>query len=94
MVDLAEVEITYEFIQKAAQHPGVREQLQVVADRIASRARGLAASEDVTMEVTTKSGLRPKGRPYVNVIGDNAEQEWGSSRTGRRRILGRAAEGA
>ena len=45
------------------------------------------------MEITTVAGTRPGGRQYVNVIGDNVEQEWGSSRTERRRILGRAAEG-
>ena len=67
--------------------------LQQVADRVAGRARNIAETEGVDMEITTVAGTRPGGRQYVNVVGDNAEQEWGSSRTGRRRILGRAAEG-
>lgn len=90
---MAEVEISYEFIQKAAQHPDVVKHLAVVAKRIQARAEGLAASEGVDMNVTTVAGVRPGGRPFVNVVGDNAEQEFGSSRTERRRILGRAGAG-
>lgn len=90
---MAEVEITFAYIQSAAHHPDVRKQLQVVADRIKGRADGLARAEGVDMNVTTVAGVRPKGRPFVNVVGDNAEQEFGSSRTKRRRILGRAGEG-
>lgn len=90
---MGEVTITYEYIQQAAQHPGVRAQLQVVADRIRKRAESLAASEGVDMQVTTVAGVRPKGRPFVNVLADNAEQEFGSSRSKRLRILGRSAAG-
>lgn len=89
---MAETEITYEFIQRAAQHAGVRKQLQVVADRIKSRAEGLANSDGVDMTITTKSGIRPGGRPFVDVVGDNAAQEFGSSKSKRYRILGRAGE--
>ena len=90
---MAEVTISSEFIREAMLQPGVAAQLQVVANRIQKRAEGIAANEGVDMEFTTKAGVRPKGRPFVNVIGDNAEQEFGSSRTARRRILGRAGEG-
>jgi hypothetical protein len=90
---MAEVEISYELIQRAAQHPDVAKQLQVVADRIKGRAENLAESEGVDMEVTTESGIRPGGRPFVNVVADNADQEFGSSRSARFRIMGRAGEG-
>lgn len=90
---MGEVEISYEFIQKAANHPDVVAHLQVVADRIRKRAEGIAANEGVDMQVTTVAGVRPGGRPFVNVVSDNAEQEFGSSRVDRRRILGRAAGG-
>lgn len=90
---MGEFEISYEFIQAAAQNEGVVKQLQVVANRIQSRATGLASSDGVDMKFTTEAGIRPGGRPFVNVIGDNSEQEFGSSRTQRRRILGRAGEG-
>lgn len=90
---MSEVEITFEYIQQAANHPGVVKQLQVVADRVKARAESLAAAEGVEMEVTTRAGVRPGGRPFVNVEGDNEDQEFGSSRSGRFRILGRAGEG-
>lgn len=89
---MAEFELSYEYIQRAANHPDVVKQLQVVADRVRARAEGLAASEGVEMTLTTKAGVRPSGRPYVNVEGDNADQEFGTSRTKRFRILGRAGE--
>lgn len=90
---MAEIEITPEFIRSAMHQPGVAAHLQVVADRVAKRAAGIAASEGVEMTIGTVAGIRPKGRPFVNVVADNADQEFGTSRTGRRRILGRAAEG-
>lgn len=90
---MAEIEISYKFIQQAAQHPGVAKQLQVVADRIKARAEQLARNEGVDMTVTTQTGVRPGGRPFVNVVSDNPGQEFGSSRSGRFRILGRAGEG-
>ena len=90
---MAEVEITPEFIQSAMHQPGVAAALQAVADRVARRAEGIAANEGVDINITTTAGVRPKGRPYVNVVADNVDQEWGSSRSGKYRILGRAAEG-
>lgn len=88
----SEIEITPEFIQSAMQQPGVAAHLQVVADRVAARARQLASADGVEMDVSTVAGVRPKGRPFVNVVADNSEQEFGSYRMGRFRILGRAAE--
>ena len=90
---MAEVEISYEFIQKAAQQPGVAAALQAVANRVRVRAQQMADKDGVDMRVTTQSGVRPGGRPFVNVIGDNADQEFGTSRMGRFRILGRAGAG-
>jgi hypothetical protein len=90
---MAEVEISYEYIQSAAQHPGVLRLLQVVADRVKARAQQLASKEGVEMTVTTTSGQRPGGRPFVNVEGDNPDQEFGTARSRRLRILGRAGEG-
>ena len=90
---MAEVEITPEFIQSAMHQPGVAVALQAVADRVARRAEGIAVNEGVEISITTTAGVRPKGRPYVNVVADNVDQEWGSSRSGKYRILGRAAEG-
>lgn len=90
---MAEVEISYEFIQQAARHPGVRAQLQVVADRVRGRAEALARQEGVDMTVETIAGVRPGGRPFVNVVADNPDQEFGTALHRRHRIIGRAGEG-
>lgn len=91
---MAEIEISYEYIQQAAQHADVRKRTEELAESIASGARGLSSAEGVEMGVQVQSGTRPGGRPFSNVVADNPDQEFGSSRTARRRILGRAAEGA
>ena len=91
---MAEVEVSYEFIQQAAQHPDVVAHLQVVADRVRAAAEGLAAAEGVDMSVSTVAGVRPKGRPFVNVVTDNVDQEFGSGLSARYRIMGRAGESA
>lgn len=90
---MAEVEVGPELQAKAWNHPELPKILQQVADRVAARAKGLAAAEGVEMEIKTVSGVRPKGRPYVNVVSDNPDQEFGSSRSAKYRILGRAGEG-
>jgi hypothetical protein len=90
---MSEVEISYEFIQQAAQQPGVIAQMQVVADRIKGRADALARQEGVDMTVGTTTGTRPGGRPFVNVVSDNPDQEFGTATHKRYRILGRAGEG-
>ena len=89
---MADFEITPAYIMAAANNPGVTAHLAVVAARIKKRAEGIAKDEGVEMEVTTQAGVRPGGRPFVNVISDNADQEFGTSRTRRRRVLGRAGD--
>jgi hypothetical protein len=69
----------------------VRAKLDRVADAIAVAAEGIAASEGVDANIGRKSGTRPLGRPYARVTAD-AEQEHGSARTVRRRVLGRAVQ--
>ena len=91
---MAEVEISYELIQKAAQHPDVRARVAETARKIAARAEAIAQDEGVTMNVDVVSGTRPGGRPYSNVVADNADQEFGSRKSGRYRVVGRAAEEA
>ena len=86
------IEISRDFVRAAARHEAVTKQLRVVGDRIAKRAESLAVSENVPMEVWVEQGERPGWRPQVVVYGDNTEQEFGSARADRRRILGRAGE--
>lgn len=88
------IQLSYEFIQQAAQQPGVRKAVEDVAKRVAKRAEGIAKSEGVKMNVTVDSAIRPGGRPRSNVVADNSAQEWGKQGVSKRRILGRAAEDA
>jgi hypothetical protein len=89
---MARVELTYEFIQRAAQSRPVRAALDQKARRVQSRAEGIASAEGVDLGAKVTSGTRPKGRPYARVSSDNVAQEFGNSKTARRRIMGRAAE--
>lgn len=88
------VTISKEWVQSAMQSPGVRKQLKAKADEVADRAKRIAATDRVEMDVTVVEGTRPKGRPYADVRADNVAQEFGDDVTPRFRILGRAAEGA
>lgn len=90
------IEISSELIVEAMQSSGTRAGLKKVADRVQGRAAALAASEAPdSSPPRVVEGTRPKGRPYARVqMDDGAAQEWGTSKTQRRRILGRAAEGA
>jgi hypothetical protein len=89
---MVRVEYTRDFIVKAMQHPKTRAALAAKAARVRGRAEALAGSEKVKLDASTSSGTRPKGRPYARVSSPNVAQEWGNSKTARRRILGRAAE--
>lgn len=87
---MAEFEVSRDLIQKAMQHEGVRSQLEVVAKRVASKARSIATAEGLDMNVVVVSGTRPTGRPFSNVVVDNVDQEFGTATTPRARVLGRA----
>jgi hypothetical protein len=81
-------------IVAAMQSPKVRAALQHRAESVAARANTIIDAEGLdTITATVESGTRPKGRPYSRVvIHDGARYEYGTSKTERRRILGRAAE--
>jgi len=71
----------------------VRRQIAEVADRIAARAQAIADAdtaedaEDIT--IGRVDGTRPKGRPFARVTAP-LDQEFGTPKVARRRILGRA----
>lgn len=72
----------------------VRAALADVARGVARKANAIGRSEGVDMDATVSEGVRPKGRPYSRVSSDQADQEFGTAKTPRRRILARAAGGA
>lgn len=89
---MATIHVTREYIAEAMRHPDVQKHLGVVARRIADRARSIAVAEEVDLNIWVEETIRPKGRPQAMVWGDNAGQEFGTSRQRRARIFGRAAE--
>lgn len=79
-------------IGDAMRQTGVRNALRDRAERIARSARAINSAEGVNADVSTSSGTRPTGRPYSRVESTAADAEFGTSKTARRRVLGRAAE--
>lgn len=90
---MGSITISGELILAVMQSDKVRAALAARADQVAARAESLTAAEDVDGTVTRSGGIRPKGRPFERVAHSNADQEWGTSTTERRRIMGRAAAG-
>ena len=82
--------ISQKSIMEAMQHKAVRDRLEAKANEVAARAKSIAGSEKVDAEFDVKTGTRPKGRPYARVICSNPDQEFGTSKTARHRILGRS----
>lgn len=79
-------------IGDAMRSQGVRNALRDQAERIARNARSINSSENVKATVSVSSGTNARGRPYSRVESDAADAEFGTSKTARRRVLGRAAE--
>lgn len=83
----------YKQVGAVMRSPAVRRQIAAVADGIASRAQAIANAdtaedaEDIT--IGRVDGTRPKGRPFARVTAP-LDQEFGTPRTARRRILGQA----
>lgn len=88
---MARVEISDRLVREAMRQQVVREALAKKARDKQARAEQIAATEGVEIESRVTEGTRPKGRPYARVQSANVGQEWGDSKTARRRILGRAA---
>lgn len=86
------ISISPEFIKQAAHHPEVKAHLRKIAERVAGRARALAAQNNVELNAEIREFIRPGGRPVAQVVADNADQEFGTKKVNRYRILGRAAE--
>lgn len=82
----------YRGIGEVLRLPVVRAELRNQASRIASRARSLDAAEGGDAQIAVSDGTRPRGRAYARVSSTDVEGEWGTSKTARRRTLGRAAD--
>lgn len=87
------IRISSETIVAAMQSDATRAALAGHADKILDRAKSLASTIDEVKDVNLwrVDGTRPKGRPFSSVVCDDAEQEHGSTRSPKIRLLGRAA---
>ena len=64
--------------------------LRAVANKGAARAQAITIAEGGKARITVKSGIRPGGRAYANIVSDSAAEEYGTETTPRIRALGRA----
>lgn len=68
----------------------VRRGLETAGRQLAGRAQAITTASGGSARISLVKGIRPKGRSFVNVQSDSADEEFGTSKTQRRRALGRA----
>lgn len=85
------IRISRGLIEDAMKSAATRAALRRKAEQKAARANMVGRSEGVDIDAEVSEGTRPKGRPYARVTSQNVAQEYGNSKTERRRILGRVA---
>jgi hypothetical protein len=83
---------SYEGIGAAMRSPQVRAALRARAERIAAAAKSIDAAEGGKAKIGTGEGTHPNGRPFARATSDAVNSEFGTSKTARRRTLGRAAD--
>lgn len=77
--------------EQIMRNPKVQADIRAVAVRKASRARAITEAEGGEAEITVETGIRPAGRAYSNIVSNRPDEEFGTSKTARRRALGRAS---
>lgn len=79
-------------IGDAMRQQGVRNALNNQARGIAARARSLDSAEGGNASIGVSSGTNGRNRPFARITSNDVGGEFGTSKTSRRRVLGRAAE--
>lgn len=77
-------------VEAIMRNRSLRRQLEAVGRRVIGRAEQITKDEGGSAEFSMESGIRPGGRAFTNVVSSSAAEEYGNSRTARRRALGRA----
>lgn len=72
------------------QNKALQQRLKDVGREVMSRGQQITNDEGGSAEITLETGVRPGGRAFTNVVSSSAEEEYGNSKTKRRRALGRA----
>lgn len=71
----------------------LQQRLQDVGRGVMARAQSITNAEAGKAQISLESGIRPGGRAFTNVVSSSAAEEYGNSKTKRRRALGRAIRG-
>ena len=77
-------------VNKAVLNSGA---LEKAARDVAERATRISRAEGGTANYSIRSGIRPNGRAYADVVSDNREEERGSEAVPRINALRRASRG-
>ncbi|EGD24656.1 hypothetical protein HMPREF0724_11774 [Prescottella equi ATCC 33707] len=77
----------YETIMRNKQ---LQQRLKDVGGEVQARAQSITSAEGGSAQISLESGIRPGGRAFTNVVSSSPEEEYGNSKTKRRRALGRA----
>lgn len=68
----------------------VRKRLKDVGRDVMASGQRITDDDGGNAKFTIESGIRPGGRSFTNVVSSSPEEEYGDSKTTRRRALGRA----
>lgn len=63
------------------------------AEVVRARAESISRQAGGTANYTIRSGIRPGGRVYVDVVSDNPDEEFGTEEVQRTNALRRAVRG-
>lgn len=74
--------------------PVVRRALEEKAKAIAARADQISRADGGTARHTVRTGIRPRGRAFADIVSDNPAEEFGTEEIPRINALRRAAKGA
>lgn len=79
--------------EKVNRDPNLRTALETRAKKTAERATAISRAEGGSANYTVKSGIRPGGRAFADVVSDNREEELGTEEVKRIGALRRAVRG-
>ncbi|HAT1303609.1 TPA: hypothetical protein I8V98_002087 [Corynebacterium striatum] len=79
--------------RKINRDPKIHAALRRRAEATAARATAISRAEGGTANYSIRTGIRPGGRAYADVVSDNGEEEQGTETVRRINALRRAARG-
>lgn len=77
-------------VEAIMRNTNVQQGLKNVGRSVMARGQRITDDEGGSAQISLESGIRPGGRAFTNVTSSSAAEEYGNSKTTRRRALGRA----